>query len=453
MSQQLNESGSCPEVIDTSGYVNQAKTWLLNALGTFTTTRLLSLIAHYTTLITKPVIKELIRASENKMFVKGGYDEIWNHDFRNKVWPHFAEDEIARWIKEGPDDHTNDLREVRALSDIYYTHINDMTTWQRLFEIYVRLFRVADPPQTVREAMKLITLKFPDMPEDFFDSSKVLLERGSVNEDNTLIVSRVVETDASRTFEVLANGLFGQRDGNVVFILQSPRKLGELAYSESLTLEKALPKAPELKNSFMSNVGDFTDNPYQIELRHIRLQYGTFIGLFAFREIFPNFHVKTQDRLISIRGNIVSVTGTDSVKYATFMRMPAGSIGLQGLGMWLKPTTSDDILGKLYGEVHSKKSEEIYDEGVLSVLIDREREICGILKGMWQENSHSKKIPDALSPMLSDYYSKCQESFKASRADDIRWLFGTIETLGNCQSNVRKDLEDLKIESKGLLWK
>jgi hypothetical protein len=452
MSQQHNESGSCPEVIDTLGYVDQAKTWLLNALGTFTTTRLLTMIAERSVLIAKPVIKELIRASENKMLVKGGYDEIWNHDFRGKVWPHFAEEEIVNRVNEGSDEHTSDLKELSAITDLYDTFIHDNTTWQRLFEQYVRLFRVPDPPRVVRESMDLIKQTFLGMPENFFESSKVLLERGSVNEDNTLTVSRVLETNASKTFEVLANGLFSQRDGNVEFILQSPTKLRDLAYNEALTLEKALPKAPELKKNFMSNVGDFTNNHYQTELRHIRLQYGTFIGLFAFREIFPNFQVKTQYDLMSVRGNIVSVTGTDAVKDATFMRMPAASIGLQGFGMWLKPTVSDDIRKKLYKEAHPQKLEDI-DETVLSVLIDMECEICEILKRKWQEKAHNKKIPDTLSPKVSDYYSKCQEAFNASRADDIRWLFGTIETLGNCQSNVRKDLEDLKIESKGLLWK
>ncbi len=290
------------------------------------------------------------------------------------------------------------------------------------------------------------------IPETFFGSSKVLLNRGSVNKDNTLVISRVLETDACQTLEELAKGLFSRRKGNVEFILQAPEELENLAYQESLTLKDAILKSPDLNKSITSDIKDFTTDEKQVELRHVRLQYGTWIGLFAFRKIFPNFLIATLDEPMSVRGNIVSETGTDAVKDATFIRMPAGSIGLQGLGMWLKPRVGDYTRKKLYEEAHPRSNlKEIYDEDILSVLIEKENKICGILKERWQKAS-DKKIPDALSPKLLDYYNRYQVALKTTRADDVRWLSDLTRILGDCQSAVKKDLKDLNQESKGILW-
>lgn len=459
MPQQLNNSGGTwSEYINPSGFVNQGRSvdsdGLMNALGTFATSRLLTLIAPWKVLVGAPVIKALIRASESKMFVRGGYGEKWHQDFIGNVWPYFAEKEIADWVKEAPDNHTSDLRQVSVLRDIFDTEVNDRTTWLRLFEIYVSLFRVSYP-RPVEEAMELIKQLRPNnmpIPETFFGSSKVLLNRGSVNKDNTLVISRVLETDACQTLEELAKGLFSRRKGNVEFILQAPEELENLAYQESLTLKDAILKSPDLNKSITSDIKDFTTDEKQVELRHVRLQYGTWIGLFAFRKIFPNFLIATLDEPMSVRGNIVSETGTDAVKDATFIRMPAGSIGLQGLGMWLKPRVGDYTRKKLYEEAHPRSNlKEIYDEDILSVLIEKENKICGILKERWQKAS-DKKIPDALSPKLLDYYNRYQVALKTTRADDVRWLSDLTRILGDCQSAVKKDLKDLNQESKGILW-
>lgn len=453
MTQQLNDSGdSCPDYLNKFGTINQVRNYLFNGLSSFLTSRLLGMIEPIKILVESRIIKDLIKTSENRLYIEGGYGEKYNNFFHGNVWPNFAEKEIDRWMKECPD--TGNLKQVHIMSELVDTDVSDLTTWQRLFQNYVRLFRVPEPDRAVQESLELIRQfylnnnKKNEIPVIFFDSSKVLLNNSVLDSNNTITVSRVLETDARGTFTELANGLLQNHNGKVNFILQDSDMLIDLAIQEAQNLEKAYTKVPNLSISS----DDFAANPDLIALRHIRLQYGTWIGLDCFSKIFPNFDLVSQSDPMSFRGNIVS-EGTDIATRATFIRMPAGTIGLEGLGMWLKPQVSDETRKKIFGEVHHKM--EICTgnvQNILSNLREQENDMCEELKLAWKNKANDVEIPATLFPKLSQYYDKCQKSSPTSRASHRRWLRNEIEILGACQSEIRKDLINLKTISKEKLW-